>query len=205
MENSQEKNISMHKLITTMFNPRLNDFISEQLPDKKIGTVIGGGRFDADIHIDKQYVSDAYWLSEFRDRITLKQTKGTENQNIRNELTPLIDFYLKIFFERKRTDYLNTKLVQPIKNIFRDVDRELGSNYFQETAREKGRLTLFKRLLFNPASILVLLLTTYLLLLIGIEGKFNQTVFGFDIVAFVAILIYSVFRIMSFENEIAFD
>lgn len=115
------RSIDVHKVVTTLFNPRFNKFISKYYFNNE------NAKFSYFAHI----------LDEFRDRLYLNALNGLlDVNNFKQEIEKLINFYLRIEqmkrngqFTEREIEELTDLLTRPFIEFISDIDKILGSSF----------------------------------------------------------------------------
>lgn len=142
--------VDVHKVITTLFNVELNEFLAKFDKEKVFETVRTGGLMEVRIseaHPFKQYIE---FLRDFREELLypLHPDYTLDVDSFQKAMEPLLEFYVNleifsvhnVFAEELETDLINY-LLKPFLRFLYSLDEHLKTTYFSERVNELKRLS----------------------------------------------------------------
>lgn len=127
--------VDVHKIMTTLFNVELNEFMAKFWKYRTFETVITGGLMEIMLRNVHQFYVYALWLNEFREQLYQKSANfKMEFETFQNELESLLEFYVNlkllaeyhVFCKDDEKD-LNEYLLKPFMHFISKLDETFGS------------------------------------------------------------------------------
>jgi len=132
--------INVHRIITTLFNTKLNEFIARFGEGKIFETMQTGGLMEIKVRNTSTLGRYADWLANFRDELYSKCVDWSlESDSFKEELETLMQFYVNTehlsrfgVFTNDEKNYLVDQLLKPLEHFFHLLDRELRMTHFSK-------------------------------------------------------------------------
>jgi len=140
--------VDVFKIITTIFNVELNNFIAKFGKEEEYGKIQTGGLMEIRLREAHQFYAYAQWLDNFRDQL-FEKSRGSKMdfKEFEKKMTSLLQLYahLKLLkeyhvFSKEAERELDEYFLEPFSRFLSKLDKVLGSN-FVERAREVSSRT----------------------------------------------------------------
>lgn len=136
--------VDVHKVMATLFNVELNEFLARFEKFKTFETVHTGGFMEIKYREAHQFYTYVSWLNDFREQL-YRKSEGfkMELSSFQREMELLLELYIHLkllaehhVFSKEAGDELDRYFLKPFLRFIKGLDETFGGNYFQSRIDE---------------------------------------------------------------------